>query len=290
MTMTPEEYCQDKASKSGSSFYYSFLFLPPEQRAAITALYAFCREVDDVVDEISDEQVARVKLNWWRDEIGRLFTGQAQHPVTQALTTAIQSYNLPEEHFQEIIDGMEMDLEFDSYPSFRELSLYCHRVASIVGIMAAEIFGFEDRATLKYAHNLGMAFQLTNILRDVHEDLQRGRLYIPLDEIEQHGVSSDDLIAGNYTPGVKALLAAQAERARQYYQQAFAALPEQDRYTQRSGLIMAAIYLATLDEIELDDYRVLTQRVSLTPLRKLWLAWKTARQEKKRFRNLVHAA
>jgi len=290
MTMTPEEYCQDKAAKSGSSFYYSFLFLPPEQRAAITALYAFCREVDDVVDESSDEQVARVKLNWWREEIGRLFAGQARHPVTQALTTAIHAYNLPEEHFQEIIDGMEMDLEFNSYPGFRELSLYCHRVASIVGIMAAEIFGFEDRATLKYAHNLGMAFQLTNILRDVHEDLQRGRLYIPLDEMEKYGVSSDDLMAGNYTPGVKALLAEQARRARQYYQQAFAALPQRDRYSQRSGLIMAAIYLATLDEIELDEFRVLTQRISLTPLRKLWLAWKTARQEKKRFRSLVRAA
>lgn len=288
--MTPEQYCQDKAAKSGSSFYYSFLFLPPEQRAAITALYAFCREVDDVVDESSDEQVARVKLNWWRDEIGRLFAGQAQHPVTRALSGAIQAYNLPEEHFQEIIDGMEMDLEYDSYPSFRELSLYCHRVASIVGIMAAEIFGFEDRATLKYAHNLGMAFQLTNILRDVHEDLQRGRLYIPLDELQQYGVTSDDLVTGNYTPGVKALLAAQAKRARHYYQLAFDGLPEQDRYPQRSGLIMAAIYLATLGEIEGDGYQVLTQRISLTPLRKLWLAWKTARQEKKRFRSQARAA
>jgi len=288
--MTPEQYCQDKAAKSGSSFYYSFLFLPPAQRAAITALYAFCREVDDVVDESSDAQLARTQLNWWREEIGRLFSGRAQHPVTRALTKAINDFNLPEEHFLEIIDGMEMDLDYDSYPSFRELSLYCHRVASIVGIMAAEIFGFEDRATVKYAHNLGMAFQLTNILRDVHEDLQRGRLYIPMDELEQHGVTGEDLLNGNYTDGVMALLSAQAQRARHYYQLAFDNLADGDRYLQRSGLIMAAIYLATLDEIEQDEYRVLTRRVSLTPLRKLWLAWKTARQEKKRFRNQARAA
>jgi len=288
--MTPEQYCQDKAAKSGSSFYYSFLFLPPKQRAAIMALYAFCREVDDVVDETSDAQVARVQLNWWRNEIGQLFAGQPQHPVTRALSTSINDFNLPEEHFLEIIDGMEMDLDYDSYPSFKELSLYCHRVASIVGIMAAEIFGFEDRATVKYAHNLGMAFQLTNILRDVHEDMQRGRLYIPLDELEQHGVSSEDLLNGNYTDGVKALLKAQADRARDYYQLALDGLPDTDRYPQRSGLIMSAIYRATLDEIEQDDYRVLTQRISLTPIRKLWLAWKTARAEKKRFRRLARAA
>jgi phytoene synthase len=288
--MTPEQYCQDKAAKSGSSFYYSFLFLPPPQRAAITALYAFCREVDDVVDETSDEQLARVQLHWWREEISRLFAGQPQHPVTRALTPAIADFNLPEEHFLEIIDGMEMDLDYDSYANFSELSLYCHRVASIVGIMAAEIFGFKDRATVKYAHNLGMAFQLTNILRDVHEDLQRGRLYIPRDELEQHGVSTDDLLNGHYSDNVKALLKAQARRARHYYELAFDGLPEADRYPQRSGLIMATIYLATLDEIERDDYQVLTRRVSLTPLRKLWLAWKTARQEKKRFRNLARAA
>jgi len=288
--MTPEQYCQDKAASSGSSFYYSFLFLPVKQRQAIIALYAFCREVDDVVDETHDAEVARTQLNWWRDEISRLFHHQPQHPVTRALESVIKDYDLPEEHFLEIIDGMEMDLDFDSYPTFKELSLYCHRVASIVGIMAAEIFGFQDRATIKYAHNLGMAFQLTNILRDVHEDLQRGRLYIPLDELGKHQVTLKDLQAGDYTPNVKALLASQAERARHYYQQAFDLLPEQDRYPQRSGLIMATIYQSTLDEIEHDDFNVLTHRVSLTPIRKLWLAWKTARQEKKRYRRLARAA
>ncbi|MDZ4262347.1 MAG: squalene/phytoene synthase family protein, partial [Pseudomonadota bacterium] len=165
--MTPDEYCQDKAAKSGSSFYYSFMFLPPEQRQAIVALYAFCREVDDVVDECSDPNLAQTKLAWWRLEIDKLFTGTPSHPVTQALQSAIKRYNLPQEHFLEIIDGMEMDLSQLTYASFKDLSLYCYRVASVVGLMAAEIFGFKERQTLKYAHNLGMAFQLTNILRDV---------------------------------------------------------------------------------------------------------------------------
>lgn len=285
--MTPEQYCQQKAAQSGSSFYYSFLFLPPVQRRAITALYAFCREVDDVVDETAEQSVARTKLEWWRGEIGRLFSGKPQHPVTRALAPAIETFNLPQEHFQEIIDGMEMDLDYDSYPTFRELSLYCHRVASVVGLMAVEIFGYHDRATLKYAHNLGMAFQLTNILRDVQEDVQRGRLYIPLDELAQHGVKPEDLQHGSSSDNLRALFAAQAKRARYYYQQAFDQLPDSDRYAQRSGIIMATIYLATLDAIEQDSYHVLERRVSLTPLRKFWLAWTTARREKKRYSALA---
>ena len=287
MSMTPEAYCQDKAARSGSSFYYSFLFLPPAQRRAITALYAFCREVDDVVDEQLDEQVARAKLAWWREEIGRLFEGRPQHPVSRALAPAVESFNLPQEYFQEIIDGMEMDLDYDCYETFKELSLYCHRVASIVGIMAAEIFGYQDRRTLKYAHHLGMAFQLTNILRDVREDCERGRLYIPLDELQRFGVSAEELAAGRTSDEIRALFQHQEQRARHYYQQAFAALPDGDRYTQRSGLIMAAIYLGTLDEIASDGFRVLERRISLTPLNKLWIAWKTNRSEKRLYRKLA---
>lgn len=285
--MTPEEYCQDKAARSGSSFYYSFLFLPPEQRRAITALYAFCREVDDVVDETSDTDVARSKLNWWRQEIEHLFNGQAQHPVTQALQEPIRRFNLPQEHFAEIIDGMEMDLDYDAYPSFKELSLYCHRVASIVGLMSVEIFGYQDRATLKYAHHLGMAFQLTNILRDVHEDLLRGRLYIPLDELEQFGISTDDLLNNTNADKLKQLFSFQAQRAEDYYQKAFTALPDGDRYQQRSGIIMAEIYLETLHQIKNDDYQILQRRIKLTPLRKLWLAWKTSRKEKRHHKSMT---
>lgn len=280
--MTPDQYCQDKAAKSGSSFYYSFLFLPPEQRRAIISLYAFCREVDDVVDETSEHEIARIKLAWWREEIQRVFDGEARHKVGKALQETIQSFDLPQEHFIEIIDGMEMDLDYNAYPTFKELSLYCHRVASVVGLMSAEIFGYDDRKTLKYAHALGMAFQLTNILRDVHEDGVRGRLYIPLDELERFGVIPEELLKKETTDNIKALLKFQAERANDYYQQAFELLPDCDRHPQRSGLIMATIYRAILDEIEADGYRVLEHRTSLTPIRKLWLAWCTFRKEKKR--------
>lgn len=288
--MTPDQYCQNKAAASGSSFYYSFRFLPDRKRRAITALYAYCREVDDIVDNMSDPSVARTKLAWWREEIGRLFAGSPQHPVTRALAEPIAGFNLPREHFLEIIDGMEMDLDYQSYPSFRELSLYCHRVASMVGLMAAEIFGYEDRHTQKYAHNLGTAFQLTNILRDVREDASRGRIYIPLDEMQRFGVSNEEIMGIQTTNGIRALLRFQANRAREYYRKAFEQLPETDRYAQRSSLAMAAIYLDTLNEIEKDGFNVLEKRISLTPLRKLWLAWKTVRQEKSRHRKLQRRA
>lgn len=285
--MTPEEYCQQKAAQSGSSFYYSFLFLPPEQRAAITALYAFCREVDDVVDECTDSNVARVKLQWWRDEVGRLFTGQPQHPVTHALQESIKRFNLPQEHLLEVIDGMEMDLDYSAYPSFRELSLYCHRVASMVGLMAAEIFGYDDRRTLKYAHELGTAFQLTNILRDVREDAQRGRCYLPEDELARFNVKIEDVLALRMTDELKKLLAFQAQRAHECYRKAFEHLPEVDRFRQRSGVVMAEIYQHVLREIEADGFEVFARRVSLTPLRKLWIAWTTVRREAKKHKTLV---
>lgn len=273
--MTPDQYCQEKAAQSGSSFYYSFLFLPPEKRRAITALYAFCREVDDLVDECSDPLVARTKLAWWRQELAGTFAGNPQHPVTRALAPAIERFGLPQEQFQEIIDGMEMDLDQDHYPDFRALALYCHRVAGVVGLVSAEIFGYQDRATLKYAHELGLAFQLTNIVRDVGEDARRGRIYLPMDELARYGVAPADLIHGRESDGFRGLIAAQIARARDHYQRALALLPAEDRASQRPGLVMAAIYRTLLDEIERDGCRVLNQRVALTPLRKLWIAWKT---------------
>lgn len=288
--MTSDQYCQERAAASGSSFYYSFLFLPPPQRQAIIALYAFCREVDDVVDECTDEGVARIKLQWWRDEVERILQGTGQHPVAEALKRACDSYHLPKEYLLEVIDGMEMDLNQARYASFKELNLYCYRVASVVGLMAAEIFGYQDRQTLKYAHLLGIAFQLTNILRDVREDAMRGRIYLPADEMSRFGVTEEDLFSGRQTPQVTDLMRFQAERARDYYRQAFEQLPAVDRYTQRSGLIMAEIYLATLEEIARENYQVLQQRTSLTPLRKLWIAWKTARREKKLHRQLGKSA
>jgi phytoene synthase len=274
--MSPHEYCQQKAAASGSSFYYSFLFLPKPKRQAITALYAFCREVDDVADECTDINIARTKLAWWRAEISNLYADNPQHPVTQALAEAVRTYNLAEEHFLEIIDGMEMDLDQNRYRDFKELQLYCYRVASVVGLLSASIFGYSDRHTLKYAHDLGLAFQLTNIIRDVGEDARRGRIYLPMDELAQHAVSEDDILHGRETDNVRRLLEFQIDRAQDYYRRAFEALPEADRRDQRTGLIMAAIYRALLDEIRSGGCeKVLNQRISLTPLRKLWLAWKT---------------
>jgi 15-cis-phytoene synthase len=273
--MTPEQYCQDKAARSGSSFYYSFLFLPPERRAAITALYAFCREIDDVVDETTDPQIAATKLVWWRTEIDRLCAGKPQHPVTQALLPAMQRFNLPREHLEEVIDGMEMDLTQTRYLDFKGLSLYCYRVAGVVGLMAAEIFGQTRRETSNYARDLGTAFQLTNIIRDVGEDARRGRIYLPIEDLQKFGVTAADILASRYSDNFTALINFQLDRAEQYYDKAMAALPEEDRKTQRAGLIMAAIYRTLLSEIRREKGRVLHQRISLTPIRKLWIAWRT---------------
>ncbi|HET9386775.1 MAG TPA: presqualene diphosphate synthase HpnD [Gemmatimonadales bacterium] len=273
--MDPHDYCQTKAAASGSSFYYSFLFLPPERRRAITALYAFCREVDDVVDECSDAAVARMKLAWWRKEVAAAYHGTPQHPVARALSEVAPRFNLSEERLNEIIDGMQMDLDYNRYPDFDTLKLYCHRVASVVGLLSAEIFGYQDRRTLDYAADLGMAFQLTNIIRDVGEDARRNRVYLPLDEIARHGMSESDILQARETDAFRRLMEFQIRRALGYYRDAFAKLPAGDRRAQRPGLVMAAIYQTTLDEIRRDGCRVLTQRVSLTPIRKLWIAWRT---------------
>jgi 15-cis-phytoene synthase len=275
--MTPDEYCQQKAAASGSSFYYSFLFLPPLRRRAIIALYAFCREVDDVVDEVSDPDVASAKLAWWRREIALVFTGRPSHPVALSLQAIVREFELPEAHFQEVIDGMAMDLAQHHYLDFAGLELYCHRVAGVVGLMSAEIFGYVDPATKGYARDLGVAFQLTNIIRDVGEDARRGRIYLPQDELQRFGVPPSALLRSVYSAEFRHLMRFQTERARAWYERAFAQLPAQDRKAQRTGLIMAAIYRTLLDEIANDGYKVLDRRTSLTPLRKLWLAWRTWR-------------
>jgi phytoene synthase len=273
--MTPEEYCQEKAAQSGSSFYYSFLFLPPNRRRAITALYALCREVDDVVDECHDPAIAATKLVWWRQELARLYAGKPEHPVTQALLPALAEFNLPQEQLLEIIYGMEMDLQQSRYLDFKALSLYCYRVASVVGLLAAEIFGYQDRKTQKYAHDLGMAFQLTNIIRDVGEDARIGRIYLPIDELQRFEVTAADILNARHSDNFRRLMEFQIERAEQYYVQATSELPAVDRKAQRPGLMMAAIYRTLLDEIKRDGCQVLSQRTSLTPVRKLWIAWFT---------------
>ncbi|MGH8748122.1 MAG: presqualene diphosphate synthase HpnD [Burkholderiales bacterium] len=273
--MTPDEYCQHKAAASGSSFYYAFVFLPPERRRAITALYAFCREVDDAVDGAAEPQIARAKLDWWRAEIANLIAGTPQHPVTRALAPAAAAFGVSAAHLNEIVDGMQMDLEQSRYLDFKGLERYCYRVAGVVGILSAGIFGYRDPRTLEYAQQLGTAFQLTNIIRDVGEDARKNRIYLPLEDLKAHGVSAAEILNARYSDAFSRLMRFQVRRAREYYDLALGALPQADRRAQRPGLIMAAIYRTLLDEIERDGFRVLDRRTSLTPLRKLWIAWKT---------------
>ena len=273
--MSPDEYCQQKTAQSGSSFYYSFLFLPPERRRAITALYAFCREVDDTVDEATDQSVARIKLAWWRGEVAQMYAATPTHPVMLALQPHIQPYDLKQEHLQAIIDGMEMDLDQSRYLDYPNLKKYCWHVAGVVGILSASIFGVTNPSTLQYAETLGLAFQLTNIIRDVGEDARKGRIYLPIDELQKFNVTAADLLNARHSEKFEALMQFQAARAQQLYDDAFALLPKEDRRAQRPGLMMAAIYRTLLDEIERDGFHVLSQKISLTPLRKLWLAWKT---------------
>ena len=273
--MLPDEYCQQKAAASGSSFYVSFRFLPADRRKAITALYAFCREVDDIVDDQTTDVVqARFKLDGWRKEIAEMKAGRPDHLITQALFPHLDTFNLDINLLLAIIDGMEMDLDKVRYETFDDLRKYCWHVASAVGILAARIFGLKNPQTEKYAEKLGLAFQLTNIIRDVGEDLKIGRIYLPADDLKQFGVSEDDLEKNRDTPEFSKLMDFQAKRALSLYDEAFALLPEEDRQSQRPGLMMASIYRELLLKIEKKGFPVLTEHVSLPKTKKLWLAWK----------------
>ena len=272
--MTPQQYVQDKAAGSGSSFYYAFLFLPPRKRAAITAFYAFCREVDDVVDEIEDQGVAAQTLHWWRIEVANSFAGNAQHPVMKALMPLTEEHGINEQHLQQVIDGCDMDLRQTRYLDFASLKTYCHLVAGVVGEVAARIFGQSQNDTTEYAHSLGLAFQLTNIIRDVGEDAMRGRIYLPIDELQRFNVTANDLLQRRDSAAFQALMKFQCDRALDIYEQSLSRLPAEDWRAQKPGLMMASIYRTLLLEIADAKFPVLTQRVALTPLRKMWLAWK----------------
>ena len=274
--MTPDEYCQSKAAASGSSFYYSFLFLPPERRRAITAVYAYCREVDDTVDEVSDLAVAEARLAWWQGEIAALYGRQPTHPVTRALLPFVDGpYGITRPRLEAILEGMAMDLRQNRYLDYAALRRYAHLVAGVVGEIAARVFGHTDARTLEYADRLGLALQLINVIRDVGDDARRGRVYIPVDELQRFEVRVSDLLNGSYVDGFVPLMRFQADRARAVYREALDLLPAVDRRAQRPGLIKGAIYATLLDEIERENFQVLHQRIALTPLRKLWIAWRT---------------
>jgi 15-cis-phytoene synthase len=277
--MDPQQYAQERAAASGSSFYYAFRFLPPDRRAAITAFYAFCREVDDVVDETSDPSVAAAKLAWWRDEVIRAYAGQPNHPAMRALMPHSQTYDIRASHLLDVIKGCEMDLQQSRYLDFAGLAGYCHLVAGVVGEVACNIFGRQQEQTVQYAHKLGLAMQLTNIIRDVGEDARRGRIYLPLEDLQRFEVKAHELqqrqAPYGYSDRFQALMAFQAQRSDRLYDEALALLPSQDRRQQRPGLMMANIYRTLLHEVQAGGFQVLHQRVALTPLRKVWIAMQT---------------
>ncbi|GIX25049.1 MAG: phytoene synthase [Caldimonas sp.] len=278
--MTPQQYVQDKAAASGSSFYYAFLFLPPPRRAAITAFYAFCREVDDVVDEVSDPGVAQAKLGWWRREVAASFAGRPSHPVMQALMPHVAIYGIRADQLLAVIEGCQMDLDQTRYLDYAGLQRYCHLVAGVVGEVASSIFGRTEARTIDYAHRLGLALQLTNIIRDVGDDARRGRIYLPVNELQQFDVKAHEILNRVYSDRFTALMRFQAERAHRCYDEALALLPAADRASQKPGLMMANIYRTLLREVESTGFQVLHQRIALTPLRKLWIAWRTHWRER----------
>lgn len=288
--MTSDDYCQTRAAQSGSDFHYSLLSLPLAQRQTLLAVQAFYCETTQIVVECRDRGVAHAKLDWWRAELGRLFAGDPQHPITRILQPRLATFNLPEEYFREILDGVAMDLDYDAYPRFTELTLYLHRLGSTPALLATEILGYRDRrATPRFAHEAGATLLLFERLYEVRQHAQHGRFYLPEDEMRRFGVQPGDLLAAQTTDRVRALFTFQAERIADYRQRALAALPETDRYAQCSLLIRLELAQALLAEIAEDGYRLLEQRTSLTPLRKLWLAWRLRRRERHRYRHATAA-
>ncbi|MFQ5581746.1 MAG: presqualene diphosphate synthase HpnD [Mariprofundaceae bacterium] len=279
--MTPARYCEDKTRGSGSSFFYAFLFLPEEQRRAIMALYAFCREVDDIADEVSEQDIATQKLSFWRQEIGRAFNGTPQHPIGKELDWARRNFQFSEELFAEIIDGMLMDVTRQPMLKPADLSLYCYRVAGVVGLLSIEIFGYTSRKSRDFATHLGEALQLTNILRDLAEDAKTGRIYIPQEDRIRFQVSDQDFRDGTLHEGMQLLLHHYSDKAEEAYRKATETLPEEDREHLRPSILMGAIYHAHLKRLQSIGYDVWQQPVRLLPVYKIWLAWRTWRYEKK---------
>ncbi|MFQ5356120.1 MAG: presqualene diphosphate synthase HpnD [Mariprofundaceae bacterium] len=279
--MNPARYCEEKARGSGSSFFYAFLFLQEEQRRAMIALYAFCREVDDIADEISDAQVAASKLVYWRNEIDRVYEGSPTHPIGKELNRAIQHFGLGQKHFHEVMDGIGTDIAGTPYLKKSDLSQYCYRVAGAVGLLSIKIFGHSSPTACDFAIALGEALQLTNILRDLKEDADRNRIYIPREDRLKFGVRDEDFMRGNMTNGMKSLLVHYGDKADVCYRKAVNLLPACDRTPLRPSLIMGSIYYAHLQRLKATDFDVWQQPVRLLPVRKIWIAWKAWHREKR---------
>lgn len=269
--------------RSRSNFYYAFLALPRARREALYAVYAFCRTVDDIADVESDGPDARRRrLAEWRADVARCYGtgGEPQQPIARRLAAAVRAYPIPRAALEAIIEGVEMDLDGATFATAEDLYPYCYRVASAVGLCCVEIFGYTDPRTRDYAVNLGLALQLTNIVRDVGADARAGRVYLPQDDLRAFGVTIDDLRAGRMTDAFRKLMSHQAERARSFYRAAWEAFPAADARSLVAAEIMGHIYRALLDEIESRDFAVFGERVSLTARRKVGIAlrcWAAAR-------------
>jgi len=284
--MTSQEaqaYCTALAKRSGSNFYYSFFFLPPDRRDAMHAVYAFCREVDSVVDEPEPGSNPHDRLARWREELAGQYRTERNtvsppvevlSPVMTCLGGHIRRLGIPREYFDDIIAGVAMDLTIKRYATFRDLYQYCYRVASAVGLVCLKIFGARAPEAQTYAINLGIAFQLTNILRDLKTDGARGRIYLPMEDLTRFGHSEQDLLAGAYTPAFVNLMEFECRRAQEYYRVAEAALPEADRRALVPAEIMRAIYHTILERIEACRYRVFSRRITLSPPHRLAVALK----------------
>lgn len=265
---------EDITKQSNTSFYYSFSVLPPHKREAIHAVYAFCRYTDDIVDEGSDETMKVVMLRKWRMELARTLHGESRLPLLNQLASTARRFNIPVDHFYELIRGVEMDLSKNRYNDFNELKDYCYLVASSVGLMCRQIFGYRNESTRDYAINLGIALQLTNILRDVKDDAKRGRIYLPLEDMKLFGVTEEDILNARYSRNFADLMRFECNRAREYFDLARNALKDEDKHYFFAARIMWSIYAHTLRRIERSNYNVFERRISISKPLKLLIAFR----------------
>jgi len=269
------ETCRNITRREAKNFYYAFLTLPSAKRRAIYVAYAFCRHCDDSVDEKISIDAKLEALVDVRTNLERTYSGEASDPVYLALADVARNYHIPQDYFQEVILGVESDLVKDRFRNFEELKEYCYRVASVVGLICLQIFGYKDDDAKRYAENLGLAMQLTNIIRDVREDLDMGRIYLPQDELDQYGYTEEDLENGVQNEAFLKLMKFQSQRAREYFDQGFKLLPFLSRRSRACPAVLGALYSKVLDRIEDSNYDVLESRVALSKPEKLAITAKT---------------
>jgi len=281
--MTPDDYCADRVRESDPDVHYSLLFLAPAVRRAVTAVYACTREIAEINTETHDPIVARTKVEWWREEIVRLYANQARHPATRALMPVVAAHGLQREHFFTLLDETARSFGPVRYPEFEALYEHCRRSGATATLLVAGVLGSTDPATHNALATLGAAMRLADILSRVGQDVRHERLFLPAEDLRRFEVSEQDVLSARHSPAFEALMAFEIERAERQFASARTRLPARDRPAQLPLLIQAALLRAQLAEIRRDGCRVLERRVTLTPLRKLWTAWTTRRHERRLF-------